>query len=201
MKDIESKLRQLHRVRRDELWKEWKRDLPFSELLVDRWERASRLGFKKKASIYDNSYVFGDVAVGEETWVGPFTVLDGSGGLEIGHHCSISTGVQIYSHDTVKWAVSGGKEPHERSPTRIGNCCYIGPHTVVTRGVTIGDHCVVGAFSLVNMDLPPCSVAFGTPCRVTGHVVILENGSVRLEIVSEAKPLKPREGSRRARQR
>ncbi len=86
----------------------WDRDLPFDELLFDRWERARSLGFGEGASIYHSALVYGDVVVGPSTWIGPFTLLDGSGGLRIGRNCSISAGVHIYSHDTVKWALSGG---------------------------------------------------------------------------------------------
>jgi UDP-3-O-[3-hydroxymyristoyl] glucosamine N-acyltransferase len=39
--------------------------------------------------------VFGDVAVGARTWIGPFVMLDGSAGPEIGASCSISSGAHI----------------------------------------------------------------------------------------------------------
>jgi len=94
---------------RQDMRERWHRDLPFEELLFDRWERASALGFGERANIYHNSYVYGDVTVGEHTWVGPYTLLDGTGGLSIGKYCNISAGVQIYTHDTVKWVLSGGK--------------------------------------------------------------------------------------------
>jgi acetyltransferase-like isoleucine patch superfamily enzyme len=151
---------------------EWNRDLPFDEVLFDRWQRAETLGFGAKTSIYHNSYVYGDVEVGEETWIGPFTLLDGTGKLKIGSHCSISAGVHIYTHDTVKWALSGGVAPYEYEPVTIGDCCFIGACTVVARGVTIGDHCLVGAGSFVDTDLAPFSVAVGRPCRRVGSVVI-----------------------------
>ena len=74
----------------------------------------------------------------------------------------------VYTHDTVAWAVSGGKSDPERSPVRIGSRCYIGPHTVIAKGVVIGDGCVIGAGSLVLEDIPAGSKAFGVPCRVAG---------------------------------
>jgi len=158
----------------------WQRDLPLEELLFDRWERARSLGFGEGTSLYHNSYVYGDVRVGKNTWIGPFTLLDGTGGLTIGDYCSISAGVHIYTHDTVKWAVSGGKAAPERGAVSIGNCCYIGSQTVVIKGVSIGDHCVVGACSFVNGDLPPWTVAFGMPCRPRGRVELDESGNVSL---------------------
>ncbi len=32
--------------------------------------------------------------------------------------------------------------------------------------VTIGKHCIIGALSVVNKDIPPYSVAVGSPARV-----------------------------------
>ena len=159
-------LRALWRARRAEVDARFRRTLPFGDDVVDRWEKARALGFGEGASIYDSALVIGDVSVGEQTWVGPGVVLDGSGGLSIGAYCSISAGVQIYSHDSVAWATSGGESPIERAPTRIGDRCYIGPNTVVAKGVTIGDGCVVGAGSVVLSDLPPGSRAAGAPCRL-----------------------------------
>lgn len=166
--EARAQLRAFWSAARDEVDARFHRTLPLGDYVVDRWEKARRLGFGEGASIYDSSLVLGDVRVGEHTWIGPFTVLDGSGGLEIGAYCSISAGVQIYSHDTVEWALSGGVAAPVRSPTRIGSRCYLGPNVVVARGVTIGDGCVVGANSLVLHDVPPGSKAYGTPCRVVG---------------------------------
>ena len=50
---------------REDVRARWRRDLPFSELVFDRWERAASLGFGAGASIYHDSYVYGDVTVGE----------------------------------------------------------------------------------------------------------------------------------------
>ena len=107
-----------------------------------------------------------DVKVGKNTWIGPFTVLDGTGGLEIGDTCSISAGVQIYTHDTVEWAISGGAHPKELARVRIGNHCYIGPNAIISKGVSIGDGCVIGANSFVNKDVPEGAKAWGSPAKI-----------------------------------
>lgn len=142
------------------------RCLPLPELFTDRWEKAKFLQFGEGSSIYDSATVIADVEVGANTWIGPNVILDGSGGLVIGSNCSISANVQIYSHDTVKWAVSGGKESYEYAPTTIGDNCYIGPNVVIQRGITIGEGTVVGANSFVNVDLPAGCKAVGSPVRI-----------------------------------
>ena len=151
----------------DEIFKsDLNRSLPFADVLFDRWKRASSLGFGKGSSIYDSAYVFGDVHVGENTWIGPFTILDGTGGLSIGSNCSISAGVQIYSHDSVNWAISGGNLNYEYLQTTIGNNCYIATNCIISKGVTLGDKCIVGANSFVNKSFPEGSKLAGNPAKI-----------------------------------
>lgn len=157
---------------------QWNRSLPVVEVATDRWQRASSLGFGAGTSIYHLSYVYGDVSVGENTWIGPYTLLDGSGGLRIGSYCSISAGAHIYSHNTVKWAVSAGNAAYERQATEIGDCCFLGPHSVVAMGVTIAPHSVVGAHSFVNRDVPEYSIVAGTPARIIGKIELSADGEL-----------------------
>ncbi len=169
-KEMLGLLQELWTIRQREVDSCYKRTLPLGDYIVDRWEKAQVLGFGQGSSVYDSSIILGAVEVGENTWIGPYTVLDGSGGLIIGDHCSISAGVQIYSHDTVKRSVSGGIDPIEYAATTIGSRCYIGPNTIISKGVRIGDGAVVGANSLVMSDIPPNMKAYGTPCRIVGGV-------------------------------
>jgi acetyltransferase-like isoleucine patch superfamily enzyme len=162
------------------------RSLPLGESISDRWQRASSLGFGEGASIYHHSYVYGEVRVGRGTWIGPDTLLDGSGGLDIGDFCSISAGAQIYTHNTVRWALSGGRAEYERAPTRIGDASFIGPYAVVAMGVSIGTRCVVGAHAYVNRDLADSSIAVGVPARVVGRVVEGPLGEVVLDYSEDA---------------
>jgi len=142
------------------------RHVSLGDLVSDRWETANRYGFGAGTSCYDNVLILGDVMVGSNTWIGPNVILDGSGGLEIGDYCSISAGVQIYSHHTVKWATSLGKDAVEHASVKIGSGVYIGPNAVIQMGVTIGDRAVIGAMSFVNLDVPANATAFGIPARV-----------------------------------
>lgn len=180
IRSFQQDIQALHRVLQADMTKRWSRDLPMSELLFDRWERAKHLGFGTQSSIYHNSYVYGDVAVGHHTWIGPFTLLDGSGRLTIGSYCSISAGVQIYTHDSVSWALSGGRQPYEHAPVKIGDCTFIGSQVVIRKGVEIGDHCVIGAGSFVTASVPSYTIAAGTPCRRIGRVVLNKDGKPRL---------------------
>ena len=166
-------LKKLHQKLRKERLQNQNRIDPFSELLFDRWEKADFLKAKKGTSIYHNNYIAGKVKIGKNTWVGPFTILDGSGGkLKIGNFCSISSGVQIHTHHTVKWSLSGGKSQRETGNVTIGDNCYLGPFVVVNMGTKIGKCSVIGAYAFVNSDIPPNSIVYGIPAKVVGKIKV-----------------------------
>lgn len=168
-KDLEALFDLLNKLKNtfdSEFLMKYSRSLPFADMLFDRWERAKLLGFGEGTSIYDSSVVLGTVFVGKNTWLGPNTVLDGTGELSIGNNCSISAGVQIYSHDSIKWAISGGLEKYEYSKTTIGNNCYIAPNVIIERGVNLGDGCIVGANSFVNKSFSAGSKIAGNPAKL-----------------------------------
>ncbi|NQY23212.1 MAG: acyltransferase [Campylobacteraceae bacterium] len=155
-------------IKRDKIKKKFCRVLPVGDYIIDRWEKAQYCGFGKGTSIYDSSLILGNVSVGKNTWIGPYTLLDGSGGiLEIGNNCNISAGVQVYTHDTVE-SVINNKEI-QKADTRIGNNVYIGPNTIIAKGVTIGDFVVIGTNSFVNKDIESYSKAFGTPVKIVSN--------------------------------
>lgn len=159
-------LRALFAELRREKRASFRRHVSTGDLLVERSEIAREWGFGEGTTCYDNVLILGDVQVGKHCWIGPNVILDGSGGLTIGDHVDISAGVQIYSHDTILRAVSGGVAPVERAPTRIGSRVHIGPQTVILKGVTIGDGVIIGALSFVNRDVPTGTRAWGIPARV-----------------------------------
>ena len=57
-----------------------------------------------------------------------------------------------------------------KGPTRIGDNVWCGANVVVTSGVTIGERCVIGANSVVTRDIPPFSIAAGSPAKVIREV-------------------------------
>ena len=184
--ELLGEVRALYEALRSQVRAQWNRDLPLDELLFDRWERARNLGFGRESSVYHLAYFYGSVTVGEHVWIGPYTLIDGSGGgVSIGDHTVISAGVHIYTHDTVRRALSGGRAPREDAPVTIGERCYIGSQVVIARGVTIGAGSVIGAGAFVNQDIPPGRIAAGVPCRLIGRVEVGADGDVDL-IYSEA---------------
>ena len=93
--------------------------------------------------------------------------------VEIGNHCMFANGCFVTDADhrfddpdtPVPWQGFTSK-----GPTRIGDNVWCGANVVVTSGVTVGERCVIGANSVVNRDLPPHSIAAGSPAKVVRQV-------------------------------
>lgn len=56
--------------------------------------------------------------------------------------------------------------PSSKGDILVGHDVWIGTNATVLSGVTIGDGAVIGAGSLVTRDIPPFTLAVGTPARV-----------------------------------
>ena len=173
--ELMSELKELQLALREETYSKYKRINPFFEDLCDWKERGMFWSKNPDVTIYNSVTIAGDVQIGENTWIGSFVNLDGTGGLEIGKNCSISSGCQILSHDTVAWAISGGREDYSYSKTVIEDNCFLGTKSIVTKGVTIGTESVVGAGAVVTKSFLPNSIVAGVPAKLIGKTSIDKN--------------------------
>lgn len=57
----------------------------------------------------------------------------------------------------------------EKTRVVIEEDCWIGVSSVIMGGVTIGKGSVIGANSVVTKDIPPYSIAVGSPAKVIKH--------------------------------
>ena len=90
----------------------------------------------------------GRIDIGEDTIIGPKTLLVAE------NHVFADIGRPIRSQGVTRQGITVGRD------------CWIGGAVSLLDGVRVGDGCVVGAGSVVSRDIPPRSVAFGSPARV-----------------------------------
>ncbi|TMK98599.1 MAG: acyltransferase [Actinobacteria bacterium] len=113
------------------------------------------------------------VRVGAGTFLNLGVMVAAERLVEIGDHCMLANGCFVsdssHRYEDLEQPITW-QGFHSKGPTRIGDNCWLGAHTVVTSGVTIGERCVVGANSVVTADIEPFSVAAGAPARVIRRI-------------------------------
>jgi acetyltransferase-like isoleucine patch superfamily enzyme len=93
--------------------------------------------------------------------VGHFSISIGND-VWTGHHVYITD--QNHGYEDITIPISKQSQP-ERAVS-IGDGSWLGHGSVVLPGVTIGQHVVIGANSVVTKDIPDFSVAVGVPAKV-----------------------------------
>ena len=97
------------------------------------------------------------------------TLLDGCE-IHIGKNTLIGPSTGIYSASHPLLAKERQTKLECGKPISIGSDCWIGGHTVINPGVTIGNNTTIGSGSIVTKDIPPNVLAVGNPCRVIRHL-------------------------------
>jgi acetyltransferase-like isoleucine patch superfamily enzyme len=111
--------------------------------------------------------------IGEGTILNLGCMVAATERIEIGSHCMfanycfVADAEHRYDRDDVPLTWQG-MQP--KGPVHIGDNCWFGTNVAITGGVTIGEHTVVGANSVVTRDLPAGVVAAGAPARVIREI-------------------------------
>jgi acetyltransferase-like isoleucine patch superfamily enzyme len=133
--------------------------------------RRIRLG--DKVSIQENTLISanrGHIAIGDNSWLGPGSVIYGNGGVDIGEqvliasHCVINT----VSHNFGTTDIPMNRQGINTDPVIIEDDVWIGTGAVILQGVRIGKGSIIGAGAVVTRSIPSFSIALGMPARVTG---------------------------------
>lgn len=117
-------------------------------------------------SIYIRAGTEGRITIGDRAAINSFCRLFGHGTIAVGEDTQIGPGTLITTteHDY------HGDLKERFVPVAIGNGVWIGANVTILAGVTIGDFAVVGAGSVVTRNIPAHSVAVGVPARVIRQI-------------------------------
>lgn len=110
------------------------------------------------------------VHIGSGTYINSNLTLVDDYEIYIGENCLIAPNVSIC---TTGHPVHPDLRPNGEMysfPVHIGNGAWIGTGAIILPGVTIGDYAVIGAGSVVTQDIPPMTIAMGSPCKVVREI-------------------------------
>lgn len=87
--------------------------------------------------------------------------------ISIGDHVMLGAGVKIYDSDfhPVDFQDRMDHKPPKCEPVIIEDGAFIGAHSIILKGVTIGRRSVVGAGSVVTKNIPKNQIWAGNPAR------------------------------------
>lgn len=111
--------------------------------------------------------------VGENCFIGEFSLIRGQGGVTIGNHVLLAPRVQILAVNHVFGDVSRPiiQQGITAQGVVVEDGAWLGAGSIILDGVRVGEGAVVGAGAVVTRDVPPRTVAVGAPARVVKHTV------------------------------
>ena len=95
--------------------------------------------------------------------IGMGTLIDHGSGVVIGETSVIGDRVTIYQGATI--GATGNEKQFKRHPT-LGNDIFVGSGAKILGPINIGDHCKIGANSVVLKDMPSYTTAVGIPAKI-----------------------------------
>jgi UDP-2-acetamido-3-amino-2,3-dideoxy-glucuronate N-acetyltransferase len=131
--------------------------------------------------IWHFTHVLGGSRVGERCNIGQNVVIGPQ--VQIGHNCKIQNNVSVYEGVTLEDDVFCGpsmvftnvfnpraavSRRDEFRPTVVRRGATIGANATIVCGITLGQHCFVGAGAVVNRDVPAHALVVGNPARQIG---------------------------------
>ncbi len=108
----------------------------------------------------------GEVIIGANSLVGMGNVLIGP--IEIGNNVIFAQNIVAsgLNHEYKDPDVPIHMQNVSTAKITVEDDCWVAANVVLTAGVTIGKHSVIGAGSVVTKSIPPFSVATGNPAKV-----------------------------------
>lgn len=113
------------------------------------------------------SVVGGEILIGDDSTFSHHCTLVSMAKIEIGRDTLIGNNVSIYDHNHGfrKAGQPYREQGYEVAPILIGNNVWIGAHSVILKGVTIGDNAIIAAGSVVTGNIPAGELWGGTPAK------------------------------------
>ena len=121
-------------------------------------------GNRVEVGVWGREAGAGRVVIGDCCLMSPGSRLSASDEIVLGDGVMLANGAYITDSD---WHMIYDRMTRdEPTPVHIGNNVWLGDHSTVLKGVTIGDNSVVAARAVVTRDVPANVVVAGSPAKV-----------------------------------
>ncbi|MBU0517775.1 glycosyltransferase [bacterium] len=106
--------------------------------------------------------------VGDRSNIGPFAYIGCSGGITIGDDVMMGPRVSLFAenHNFKGADVTMRSQGVTRQPIVVEDDCWLASGSIILAGVTVGKGSIVAAGSVVTKNVPPYSIAAGSPAQV-----------------------------------
>lgn len=134
------------------------------------WLQAKgRIIFGRRVTVFGNFTVVNpkNVKIGSNCAINHEVFLLGRVGIAIGDDVVLSARCMLLDAGLDSRATNVRRDQeHVAAPIMIENGVWIGAGAIILPGVTIGEHSIIGAGSLVRKDVPPRTIVAGNPAKV-----------------------------------
>ncbi len=139
---------------------------PKARILV----RSGSVTIGKRTYIHDYVLVDtfdGEIVIGENVSINPFSILYGHGSLTIGSNTRIATSCVIVAsnHNYLDMSVLVKDQGVSKQGIKISDDVWLGAHVVVLDGINIEIGSIIGASSVVTKSTIPYGVYVGNPAK------------------------------------
>ena len=118
-----------------------------------------------KLGVWGREQHTGRIEVGDYVLISPGTRISACDGIVIGDSVMMANGVYITDSDWHGIYDRIERDP-EPAPIHIEDNAWLGDHSLVLKGVTVGENSIVAAHAVVTRDVPPNVIVAGNPARV-----------------------------------
>jgi acetyltransferase-like isoleucine patch superfamily enzyme len=112
----------------------------------------------------------GKVVIGDDVHLEGYCSISAAQEIRIGDSVLFGANVAVRDHDhgTSAPNVHRLRQPLVSAPVQIGDFVWVAQNAVILKGVTLGDHAVVGANAVVTRSFPAWATVAGVPARQIG---------------------------------
>lgn len=146
--------------------------IPFFDKFKSNLMRMRGANIGKNAKFFSGIWIdrFDTVHIEDDVSIGKNVIMIASGGIKIGARTMVGHRTTLLS---VNHKIPTGKQNmrfagSENAPVIIEEDVWIGAHSVIVPGITIGKGSIIGAGSVVTKNIPVYMIVGGVPARTIG---------------------------------